>query len=154
MNNIPKQYLIVGGVIIIIVIAAIAIITTQGKNNNSAKEKETVFEEPAEVIPTVDSSVSVEIEGNTEGTITVEGIPAGTEEIEYELVYDTKAGQPEGAFGKIDVKKGSTSTEEEITFGTCSSGVCRYHEIVGSVKGTFKFSGSYGERLLEKEFDL
>ena len=105
------------------------------------------------MIPTVDSSVKVSIEGSTEATISLSGIPADTKEIEYELSYETKSGSIEGVFGKIEVD-GSSQAEEEVTFGTCSSGVCRYHEIDGPINGVFKFSGSYGERLLETSFDL
>lgn len=153
MNTIPKQYLIVGGIILVLIVVAVGIITTSSKKKETAKAKETVFEQPAEVIPTVDSSVVVEIDGKTDATISISGLPAGTEEIEYELSYNTKSGSIEGVFGTIKADGASTASED-ITFGTCSSGVCRYHDIVGKVKGTFKFTGKYGKRLLEKEFSL
>lgn len=153
MNNIPKQYLIVGGILVVFVVIAIGVIATSRNKSEQIEKKETVFEQPSEVIPTVDPSVVVEIEGTKEATISIEGIPEGTEEIEYELSYNTKAGSIEGVFGTIMVD-GESTASEEVTFGTCSSGVCRYHEIEGKVKGTFKFSGEYGKRLLEKEFAL
>lgn len=124
----------------------------QNKTSQSADEKESVFEQPDEVIPTVDSSVKVSIKGTTDAVITVEGIPDGTETIEYELSYNTKSGSIEGAIGMIQVK--GSKAEEDVTFGTCSSGVCRYHEIEGPVSGNFVFEGSYGKQMLEQEFNL
>jgi len=152
MKTIPRQYLIVSGVIVSLLVIIGFFMFGQDKVEN-AEDKKTVFGEPAEVIPTVDSSVKAVIEGSKDAVITISGIPAGTKEIEYELSYNTKSGSIEGVFGSIDID-GDSKVSEEITFGTCSSGVCRYHSIDGSVKGTFKFTGSYGKKLLEKEFKV
>lgn len=152
MKSIPKQYLIVAGVILALLVIIGFFMFGQSEAEN-AEDKKTVFGEPVEVIPTVDSSVKATIEGSKDGVITISGIPKGTTEIEYELSYSTKAGSIEGVFGSIEIK-GESKVTEEITFGTCSSGVCRYHDIEGPVKGTFKFSGSYGKQLLEKEFKV
>jgi hypothetical protein len=122
-------------------------------SSKNADSKDSVFEDPSEVIPTVSSSVKATITGNTEAVIKITGIPKGTKEIEYELSYNTESGSIEGVFGTIDVKSGD-SVEEEIIFGTSSSGVNRYHKIDGPVKGTFKFTGSYGQQILEKEFKV
>lgn len=153
MNNINKQYVIVGAVVLVLVVAAVFIMTGTGKSNEKTDNKETVFEKPADAIPTVDSTVVAEIEGSKDAVISIKGIPEGTEEIEYELSYNTASGSVEGVFGSI-VVEGADTVEEEIIFGTESSGVKRYHEIEGKVKGTFKFSGKYGQKLLEKEFSL
>lgn len=156
-QNNSKQYIIVGAVILVL-IAAIAFMMFRGRENQEANEKETVFEQPDDVIPTVDSSVKVTIEGRTEGVITIEGIPEGTTEIEYQLTYQKKnliegEGLQDGLLGRVKVQ-GKDSIEEEITFGTCSSGVCRYHDIDGPVSGSFLFTGSYGKKILEQKFDL
>ncbi len=153
MNTNLKQYSIVGIVVVLLIAGALYVITGSGGNSQKAEEKETVFEKPTNVIPTVDSSVTAEIKGDTEAVLTLKGIPKGTEEIEYEFSYNTSSGSVEGVIGNIQVE-GEDSVEEDITFGTCSSGVCRYHEIEGNIKGIFKFSGEYGQRLLEKEFSL
>lgn len=130
-----NQYIIVGGVILVL-IAVIGFMMYKGGTSEQSADKDTVFQEPAEVIPTVDSSVKASITGNTDAVIEITGIPEGTDEIEYELSYNTDSGSIEGVFGSIDVKSGSDSVEEEIKFGTCSSGVCRYHDINGKVKGS------------------
>ncbi|OGK35858.1 hypothetical protein A3A93_01235 [Candidatus Roizmanbacteria bacterium RIFCSPLOWO2_01_FULL_38_12] len=152
MKSIPRQYLIVAGVIVVLLVI-IGFFTFGRKASETAEDKETVFGEPVEVIPTVDSSVKAQVKGDKDAVITISAVPSGTKKIEYELSYNTTSGSIEGVFGSIDVNGKSTVTED-ITFGTCSSGVCRYHSIEGPVKGTFKFSGSYGKRLLEKEFKV
>ncbi len=152
LKNIPKQYLLLGGVIILLV-GIIGYMMVGSGSSQTAADKDSVFEEPNEVIPTVNSSVAATITGNKEAVIKITGIPKGTKEIEYELSYNTESGSIEGVFGTIDVKSGD-SVEEEIIFGTSSSGVNRYHKIDGPVKGTFKFTGSYGQQILEKEFEV
>lgn len=151
VNSIPKQYSIVGGVIIILIIAAVGFMMQNKAASQHTNEKESIFEEPVKEIPPVDASVTATLKGKTEGVITISGIPEGTDMIEYELIYDTDKG-PEGAIGTMKVK-GSTA-EEKVTFGTCSSGVCRYHIITGTIQATFKFSGDYGEQLLKTEFEV
>ncbi|PIZ65301.1 hypothetical protein COY14_02670 [Candidatus Roizmanbacteria bacterium CG_4_10_14_0_2_um_filter_36_9] len=154
MNPQKIFYIVIGGIILVLLVAAIYFFTLPDKASSETRDnKDSVFEEPREVIPTVDSSVKVTIKGKTEAVIELSGIPDGTKEIEYELSYNTSTGSIEGVFGLIEVD-GSTKASEDVTFGTCSSGVCRYHAIEGEVSGTFKFSGSYGEKLLESTFNL
>ena len=153
LKNIPKQYLVFGGVIILLIGIIGYMMVGSGSLQTAADKEDSVFKEPNEVIPTVDSSVQATITGNKEGVIEIKGIPKGTKEIEYELSYNTESGSIEGVFGTIEVKSGD-SVEEDIIFGTSSSGVNRYHKIDGPVKGTFKFTGSYGQRILEKEFKV
>lgn len=152
MNTQTKYYIIGAVVIIIVLVGGFTFMRRNSVPQADSQEKESVFEEPAEDIPAVDSSVIATIKGKTDAVITIENIPEGTDAIEYELSYNTAAGSIEGVFGTIEVT-GDTA-EEEITFGTCSSGVCRYHTIEGAVNGTFIFSGSYGEQMLEQEFEL
>lgn len=153
MNQSQKQYIIFGVIIFVLLAIAVFFYVKSKPSQQNAEEKNSVFEKPKEVIPTVDSTVKVSIKGSTEATISVKGIPSGTQEIEYELSYQTKSGSMEGVLGRIEVDN-SLEAKEKITFGTCSSGICRYHKIDGPVHGVFKFSGSYGERLLKTSFDL
>lgn len=157
-TNNKKQYIIVGSVILVLLII-IGFTMYRSQKKEEVADKESVFKEGTDAIPTVNSSVQVTIEGNKEAVITVSGIPAGTTQIEYELNYKKKnliegEGVQDGVFGRIKVNGKETTASEDITFGTCSSGVCRYHNIDGPVKGIFKFSGSYGQQLLEKEFEV
>lgn len=147
-----KQRALAGALIVLLIGIGVFLLFRNVRSQDETSD-ETVFEEPTEVIPTVDPSVQVRIEGSKEATLNITGIPAGTTDIEYELSYNTSTGSIEGLFGTIEVD-GESTVEEEITFGTCSSGVCRYHEITGEVHGVLKFSGDYGDRLLEKDFTL
>lgn len=52
--------------------------------------------------------------------------------VTYTLVYQTN-GKDEGVSGSIDSSAGN-SPMRELLFGTCSSGVCRYHSRITSMK--------------------
>src|SRR3990167_6902038 len=106
LKNIPKQYLVFGGVIILLIGIIGYMMVGSGSLQTAADKEDSVFKEPNEVIPTVDSSVQATITGNKEGVIEIKGIPKGTKEIEYELSYNTESGSIEGVFGTIEVKSG------------------------------------------------
>jgi len=50
----------------------------------------------------------------------------------YTLTYQTE-GKEEGVSGSIDLSTGN-STNRELLFGTCSSGVCRYHTNISNMR--------------------
>lgn len=50
----------------------------------------------------------------------------------YTLMYQTN-GKDEGVSGSMDASSGGTA-QRELLFGTCSSGVCRYHENLTNMK--------------------
>ncbi len=50
----------------------------------------------------------------------------------YTLIYQTD-GKNEGVSGSVDSSAGN-SLSRELLFGTCSSGVCRYHANISSMK--------------------
>lgn len=52
--------------------------------------------------------------------------------ITYTLIYQTN-GKDEGASGTVDVSAGN-NTSRELAFGTCSSGVCRYHPNIKNLR--------------------
>jgi hypothetical protein len=153
MSKIDKKYyLALGGLILLIIIGAVFLFLRPSKTEKSQVEESSVFEEPVEDIPVLDKSVEINIKGKTDAVISVSNVPKGTKNITYELSYNTKAGSIEGVRGMMDVE--GVKATEDITFGTCSSGVCRYHEIDGVVSGVFIFSGDYGEKMREQDFDL
>ncbi len=49
----------------------------------------------------------------------------GLESVSYSFTYNTN-GNPQGAGGTITAANNPTA-QRELLFGTCSSGVCRYH---------------------------
>lgn len=52
--------------------------------------------------------------------------------VSYTLSYQTN-GKDEGIGGVID-SSGGSSASRELLFGTCSSGVCRYHTNIANMK--------------------
>lgn len=116
---------------------------------------EQVVENTAEdVIPTVDASTKVGAEffnGDREIQLKVSGMPKGTESVEAQIMYKTKQNIDQGTFGQIAVDTGMSS---KMTLGTCSSGRCVYHDVDGPIQVTIKFSGTYGEKVLTKDFSL
>ncbi|KKQ01748.1 MAG: hypothetical protein US11_C0004G0018 [Candidatus Roizmanbacteria bacterium GW2011_GWA2_36_23] len=52
--------------------------------------------------------------------------------VTYTLVYETN-GKDEGVSGSLDQSAGNYVTRE-LLFGTCSSGVCRYHQGLSNMK--------------------
>jgi hypothetical protein len=143
---------IVGGIVILIGIG-LAIFFSQ--------KKPTVTEQPQKkeevgAIPTVDASTTVTLtalQGNREIVLKSSSVPNGTTSVDYELSYDTKAQGKQGVIGTISDIKGN-NFEKQMTLGTCSSGRCVYHEVVGAIQVTLRFTGEYGEKVLSKEFTL
>ncbi len=147
-----KKYAIVGGVVVLLLLVGFFVI--KGQNTKT----EIVEEAPVEdVIPTVDASVKVSLEANDaqnkEVALSASGIPSGTESVEYELSYLTASQGLQGVIGTVSLE-GKRQFEKELTLGTCSSGTCVYHQVVGKIKLTLKFNGDYGAKLFEKEFEL
>ncbi len=112
-----------------------------------------------EIIPTVGPEVQVSLKPITpkqEIKLTIEGVPEKTTSIEYELTYSTKEQESEGVFSTARPKEPATTFgtlfERQITLGTCSRNVCRYHAITSDMKVTVKFEGDYGSKLFQKEF--
>ncbi len=52
--------------------------------------------------------------------------------LQYTLIYETN-GKQEGVSGTVDGSAGNTASRE-LTFGTCSAGVCRYHTGLTNMK--------------------
>ncbi|MBI3366047.1 hypothetical protein HY041_00260 [Candidatus Roizmanbacteria bacterium] len=120
-------------------------------------KKESQSPQPTEtVIPTVDSSVKIDLTsslGGKEVVLEIKNIPSSTQTIDYELSYQTKQQGLQGVIGTITLNSES-GYEKRITLGTCSSGKCVYHDVVGKIKVTLKFTGNYGDKIFEKEYEL
>ena len=162
-----KQVLIIG-LSLLIIIVGFYFIFERVKNKKEVKEQMLLNEE---VIPTVDSNVIVNLKESTkkgEIILTIENAPSGTREIEYQLSYDAiskeEGGEvvPRGVIGKCmqQLKISNTwscqqpTSGEAIVLGTCSSGTCVYDQITGKINVQLKFTGTYGERIYEKNYDL
>lgn len=147
-----KKYLMIGGVVLVLLVVGYFIF---GRSKTSS-QSETDVEPTEEILPTVDSSVKVTltgVSGNREVNLEAKNIPSGTESVDYELSYQTASQGLQGVIGTV-MTEGKSSIEKKLTLGTCSSGTCVYHQVVGKIKLTLKFSGEYGERIFEKEYEL
>lgn len=149
-----KKNIVILSILLLIVLAVSSyfIFFNKSTDKNQKKKEASVFEEAQEELIEVDKSVEITIKGKTEAEIKITAVPKGTSDISYQLSYNTKSGSVEGVFGSMDITDDEAT--KEITFGTCSSGACRYHEIDGPISGNFIFTGSYGERVRNQEFEL
>lgn len=164
MNKIMiNKKIMIGGVIVLVV----ALIATWGFLSSKSelevtKVKDQEFSEASDdlmAIPTVTSDVKVSLESvNPKKVIkfVVEGVPPGTKSIEYELTYSTKDQDSQGVFSTAKPDKGDSTFgsdfEREITLGTCSKNVCKYHDITSDIAVSLKFEGSYGARIFNKSY--
>lgn len=163
-----KNYLIIGILLFFLLVISYFLFI---KNKNSKESIKNI--EPTEiVIPTIDSSVKVDLKLIKKGEIslTIMNEPKKTDLIEFELVYqvlnnDISEGEEglieQGALGKCykirnywQCGESDNYGGKKIILGTCSSGVCRYHNIVGKIKIILKFQGDYGQKIFEKDYQL
>lgn len=67
--------------------------------------------------------------------------------IQYNLIYRTE-GHEEGAGGTITKQTGGTT--RELLFGTCSSGVCRYHTNISNMRLEILTELNSGKKTLKR----
>ena len=150
--KIDKRILVIGAVLLVIlVITGFMFLRKQPPTDQAEILPDNV------AIPTVDSSVTVDLKSltsNKEISLEVSSIPSGTESVDYELSYQTVLQGLQGVIGTVTLDEGQSIIEKKLTLGTCSSGTCVYHQVVGKIKLTLKFTGNYGEKLYEKEFTI
>jgi hypothetical protein len=145
-----QNNIIIAVVAVIMIGVLITVVVANRKSNNAGKENTT--SEEAGILPTVDASVKVGLEGknnNRAVALTISGVPNGTTSIEYSLSYDTEGQGLQGIIGTIEMKDGEDSYTTTRELGTCSSGACVYHDVSGPVKVELKFNGSYGEKIFD-----
>lgn len=155
-NSIKNKNMIVIGIVLLIVVGIVVWLLTE-KDVQKTTEKTPAVIKNAEIIPTVDASVQVDLaysDPRKKVKLSVKGIPVGTTVIEYSINYDLSNGGLQGFQGELQPEGKTEAETDGKNLGTCSSGVCRYDDVTGHMKVDMKFTGSYGERLFEKEFQL
>ena len=150
-----NRLLIIGGVLVtILIIGGVLIGSNKGKQE--VVEEEELL--PTEVvIPTIDKNVEINLVSSSLGrevVLQIKNIPAGTETVEYELSYQTKQQGLQGVIGTVELKTDQSEVDKRLTLGTCSSGSCIYHQVVGKVRLNLRFTGDYGDKVFEKEYQL
>ncbi len=68
--------------------------------------------------------------------------------VSYMLIYQTN-GKDEGVSGSLDASVGN-SASRELLFGTCSSGVCRYHPGLTNMRFEVTYELTSGRRYLKR----
>lgn len=156
-NENKKKKIYIGiGIAAFIVLLIISYFVFFRSSKTEQNQKKGAFPTEA-VIPTVDSSVIVKLAYKIKGqevTLTIKGIPKGTESLEYSLEYDTQNKGIQGIIGDVELDVYKSNYEKDLVLGTCSSGRCIYHKVVGSIIVSIKFIGDYGEKIFEDEFTL
>lgn len=143
-------------IIIAVLLLLIAGFVVMNKNKGSSNQKTNLKPTPEEVLPTVDASVEVDlvpVTGQKEMLLKILSIPKDTQTVDYELSYATAEQGLQGIIGTISIT-GDKNYEKQLTLGTCSSGKCVYHQVVGKIRLVLKFTGDYGERIFEKEYEV
>lgn len=152
--NKNKILIIVGVIVTVLIVGGVLIGSRQ--NRQTVKEEEELL--PTEVvIPTVDKSVVIDLvssSGGREVVLQIKKIPDGTEMIDYELSYQTSQQGLQGVIGTIELKSNQTEVDKRLTLGTCSSGTCVYHNVVGKIRLNLRFTGEYGDQVFEEEYDI
>lgn len=70
--------------------------------------------------------------------------------VAYSLVYSQgPTGQQEGAGGGL-ILTGKQTDTAELLFGTCSSGVCRYHTNIKDARLEVSYTSTNGKKYLKK----
>ncbi|MBI4004676.1 hypothetical protein HY358_00905 [Candidatus Roizmanbacteria bacterium] len=151
-----KNNLIFSLVAVVIIVGLLSVVVSGKKQQKVEPPKIEELEQTAP-IPTIDSSVIVDVKAKNykrSVELSVSNTPSGTDSIEYAISYETKQQSLQGIQGMIDVIPSKNNYVITRDLGTCSSGTCIYHEVVGSVKVELKFSGTYGEKIFDKEYEI
>lgn len=148
-----KTMMILGGVLLVIFLLS-GYWFLIGRNTTISDKNEEIT--PSEtVIPTIDSSVKVDLtalNGKKEVLLSVVGIPRGISSLEYILSYETTEGGLQGVNSIAEIT--GSDFEKKITLGTCSSGTCTYHSLKNKIKVELLFKGDGPDKYFTKEYEL
>lgn len=150
-----KKLMLIAGIVLTVLILGGVLISSR-KSEVKKQENEDLL--PTEVvIPTIDKTVKVDLISSSLGkevSLQIRGIPAGTDTVDYELSYQTKQQGLQGVIGTIQLDKNESEINKTLTLGTCSSGTCIYHEVDGKIRLNLRFTGKYGDKVFEKEYEI
>lgn len=154
--KLDKQKKIMLGVVLgVLLLVVLVVMVGRGGTNKTNKSEDLLPTES--VIPTVGSDVRVTLVTSSAGrevTLQIKGIPTGTTAVDYELSYQTNQQGLQGVIGTVEVNETEDEIAKSLTLGTCSSGTCIYHQVLGKIRLNLRFSGEYGEKVFENEYEL
>lgn len=93
-------------------------------------------------------SVSPKLRGDRRALIVNFGNLQNASAVSYSLTYKTST-QDEGAMGSLPLG-GSSSSSNELLFGTCSKNVCRYHTGIHGAKLEVSYTTKTGKKYLKR----
>ncbi len=136
-------------VVVLVILAGISGFVVYKKVLAPKPAPPAVEELKTETLPTVDTSVQVNLTKSTTQTnavaLSVKGMAGKMKTIEYELTYDSR-GITQGAMARpIDVS-GKDTFDRDIYLGTCSRNVCTPHLGVTKVSLTLVFTDTSGQK--------
>lgn len=111
----------------------------------------------AENLPTLSASdigLEVTVRGDKRAIMFEVTKAEDIERIEYEITYEKEIdGEivPEGLYGEMNIALDGITKTDYREFGTCSSGVCRYDNVVSDIKITMKVTKKDGKVYLVEE---
>lgn len=150
-----KRQIVIGVAILVLLIGGIVVF---GLRKSIGTSTQTSASQPTDTImPTVDSSVIVQLtpqNGGKQINLSVDNMPNGTTTMEYEISYKATNREAPGIFSVLTLDSGERNWEKTFDVGTCSSGKCIYDQVDGPMKVRLKFSGNYGDKLFEKDFNI
>lgn len=157
-----KQNKIIVGVILVIVTGLVGLVVYNMLGSGSGTKSPFLNNEQQEVVEVAPSDIGLKLAPRDDGkAIIIEATKIdGIESLEYELTYDaevTEGGQthviPRGAIGELKIE--GDSAKAEVDLGTCSSGICKYDNVVSSVKVLIKINYENSEiGAAEDEIDI
>lgn len=86
---------------------------------------------PATAVRNSNISIYPRLRGDRRALVVTFSNSSLANSVNFTLVYQTN-GKDEGASGSVDVSQGTVT--REVLFGTCSSGVCRYHPNISNAR--------------------
>lgn len=93
-------------------------------------------------------SVSARLRADRKALFVTFSNPQKVKNIAFTLTYQTN-GKEEGAGGSVPINSPSVVTRE-LLFGTCSSGVCRYHSNMSNMRLQVSYESLAGKRYIKR----
>lgn len=139
--------------ILALVVALIALVVVGGlfAYNKSKSDVDPADQYVAEDLPELspsDIGLEVTVRGDKRAIMFEVTKAEDIEKIEYEITYEKEVeGEivPEGLYGEMNIALDGITKTDMREFGTCSSGVCRYDDVVSDIKITMKVTKKDGK---------
>ena len=141
-----KRILALIAALLILVIGGVALAFMRG--NSTPNPADQFVEENLPTLSAEDIGLEVTLRGDKRAIMFEVTKYDDIERIEYEITYEKEIdGEtvPEGLYGEMNIALDGITKTDYREFGTCSSGVCRYDEVVSDIKITMKVTKKDGK---------